>query len=412
MSEKTNWNLSMEEDDRRSNVSIVLQNFGRTPDKEVGTDESETMEDEVINRMINDTLNRRQINGPYLEVNEECNGNAAGILGVKKLAISTDGKMDQDQFIPMMQLAIDTAVKKAIKPLMDELKELKQLITTSKVTKLNEPESSHPPIWPDQRSKVSIAAPTITRKTENEKALSLAKRCVGFGPISSSTVNQHAEACNQSLDSHTKNQIGGAYAIRDFLCKEMGFNDYEADNIRIIRTFRIPNKEQDLFAELGNEEQLRKIRSRVSNLSNGKVNDPILSTYVPRHLKEQHSRLVNRANKGRAQTPKQSSKIWLGETDFELRFRPKGCFTPWNKVQPVEDVDPIPFIARQSLQNDRTLNISKPSPRTPIETLENPNLIPVSGTRVKGIFLGKTLLPRGVIMSNQFDPLNQQISSP
>ena len=411
LGEKTSWNQSLEEDENRSNVPIMLQHFGRTTDNATGTDESETVEDEEINRMIAVTLNSRQKNKPSFKSDEECNGKVPVISGVKKLLTSSDGKIDLDQLIPILHQAIDSAVSKAIKPLMEELKELKQLISTNKVINMSEQEPSHLPVWPSLRNNVPTTVPTTTRKTENEKALSLAKRCVGFGPIPSSTVNQHSEACNPSLDSHTRNQMGGAFAIRDFLCKEMGLNDFEADNIRILRTFRIQNNEKDLFAELGNEDQLRKIRSKVSNLTNGKDNDPKLTTYVPKHLQAQHARLVNRANKGRAQTPKHSSKIWLGETEFELRLRPKDCVTPWSKIQPVDEVDPNPFIARQSLQNERASKNPKPIPRSSSETLDNPNLIPVSGNRKKGNLLGKTLLPRGVIMSNQFDPL-AHISSP
>ena len=57
--------------------------------------------------------------------------------------------------------------------------------------------------------------------------------------------------------------------------------DFVADNVRIMRTFRLQDQEQDLFAELGNEAQLRNIRSKAANLNNVKEIDPELTTYIP-----------------------------------------------------------------------------------------------------------------------------------
>ena len=161
-----------------------------------------------------------------------------------------------------------------------------------------------------------------------------------------------------------------------------------------------------------------------------------LLTYIPKHLQAQHDKLVIRANKGRAQTPKQSSKIWLGSTEFELRFRPKGCSTHWNKIQPESEAQPLPTIPRQSLINERAqINCPKPATRTTNETwlsqysnnnlntpsrsrinnpnnIENPNLIPISGNRSKGNLIGERLLPRGITTKNRFDQLRDHESSP
>ena len=103
-------------------------------------------------------------------------------------------------------------------------------------------------------------------KTESEKAFNLARRCVGIFPITTETVKQHTEACNSTLDNSTRIQMGGAFATRDFLCKEMGMSDYEADNVRILRTFRLPDQISTLFVEFAEESDLRRVRRKVTSL--------------------------------------------------------------------------------------------------------------------------------------------------
>ena len=266
-------------------------------------------------------------------------------------------------------------------------------------------------------------------KTESEKAFNLARRCVGIFPITTETAKQHTEACNSTLDNSTRIQMGGAFATRDFLCKEMGMSDYEADNVRILRTFRLPDQISTLFVEFAEESDLRKVRSKVSNLRNGEDDAPKLTAYIPNSLQAQYSRVVSRANKGRAKTPRQASKIWVGLSSFELRFRQKGDFTPWNKIQPDMEPDSSPQMLRQSLISERALlqaKIQKPgssdnniwlvqeptttpvSPMTNfINNSDNPNFIPVTKGRRKSNLLGKTLLPKSVITSNSFQPIQR-----
>ena len=311
--EKSDWNKSMNEDNA---VSSVLQlfgrstdiepgteeteiqasrrttdnnlgteetgtlAFGRTTDNEQGTDEMETLDDVTINRMIQQKLNLRELEKIDNDEEQSYEGdNMDGVIaneplilvpGVKKLTLTAGEGIQQDQFLSSIQQAIGDAVKEAIKPLMVEIKMLKQQITDLNIRNTNGSDTLPTPKWPRQISPEVTSQNTSTKTSANEKALNLAKRCIGFGPINHSMVSKHAEVTNTNLDQHTRNQLDGAFAVRNFLCKEMGMNDYEAENIRIIRTFRLNNNEEDLFAELGNESHIRSIRSKASNLSNGR----------------------------------------------------------------------------------------------------------------------------------------------
>jgi hypothetical protein len=250
---------------------------------------------------------------------------------------------------------------------------------------------------------------------------------VGLGPITDDNVSQQVMTTNPKLDDYTRNQLGGAFAVRDFLCREMGMSDPEVDNLRILRNFRLKEQDTDLYVEFGSESNLRKVRRNVTNLSNGTEHDPRLTTYVPKHLQPQFSRLVTRANRGRAQTPKQSSKIWLGVKGFELRFRPKGSFIPWNKIEPESDTDNNIPIVRQSLISKRSQPNNNKEPSTahtndtwlfpkstspsasPMTRFNNqstnPNLIPVTKGRRKSNLVGEPLLLRDIRTKNRFDPL-------
>ena len=166
---------------------------------------------------------------------------------------------------------------------------------------------------------------------------------------------------------------------------------------------------------------------------------PKLTIYIPISLQARYTRLVSRANKGRAQIPRQASKIWVGENCFELRFRPKGDHTPWNKIQPVSETDPNSFNTRKSLMEEKaqqTKTTKEPTTTTNniwlakdirnspanqgmsfLTNPQNPNLIPVSKERsIRNLtrnLTGETLLPKGVITSNRFNPLiGMQVSSP
>ena len=435
--EKLNWSKTMEEEELSTNLSVVPQHSEPFSDNTTGTDGTETVDDGMINRMINKTLSLRDskeqalAGNPsgerYNPVNEE--GVMGTFPGVKQLLSELEGNLSQNQLITLIQQTISKAVKEAINPIMEEMRDMRKQLLEGK-------EATHQgiiptPVWPILRNRESLPIPSQENPTEQERAFGLARKCVGLGPISSDTVNQHAEASSPDLDNHTRDQLGGAFAVRDFLCKEMGVTDYEADNIRIVRTFRLQEHKDTLFAEFGNEGHLKKIRSKAPNLSNGKDDDPKLTTFIPKQLQAQHARLVARANKGRAQIPRKSSKIWLGANGFELRFRPKDNYTPWNKIQPESEVDPNSFSSRQTLikEREQLLINPKPSPRTTNDTwlfqnakktptspvtnhTDNPNLIPVAKNRVRGNLMGNTLLPRGIINTNRFDHFRAPGSSP
>ena len=427
-----NWSNHMEEEEVTQNLSNVSKHFqelgandGRTKGTEISendsrTDGTEMVGDQSINRMIDETINQRDL----------CK---EGLLpGVSQL-LTAIRNQPQDQLINLIKLTIEQAVNEAINPLKEELKEIRKMMNEAKNQTHPSPSLSTTPIWPTLRTTGAIPKTRTDDKSEmEERAINLANRCVGLGPIPPSKVKQHIEATNPALDIFARTQLGGAFAIRDFLCTEMGLTDNEADNVRIVRTFRTNENDYNLFAEFGDESCLKRIRSKVGNLSKGGEENPKLTPYVPQHLKSQYLQLVARANRGRAQSPKQSSKIWLGKKEFELRFRQKGDFTPWNKIQPVNEPEQIVFKIRMSLIDERAnrkqetpkstpssstvsnvqCNNNSNSNRNNQPSFNNPNLIPISGSRPKGNILGKRLIPRGITTANRFEHLQDQVSSP
>ena len=338
-----------------------------------------------------------------------------------------DQNVPKEQFIILIQQTIRKAINEALEPILSEMSQLKKLMKNVTDPIQNVPNISSTPSWPTQRSQGAISKVVKGDKTVNEKALDLANRCVGLGPITDDTVSQQIKNTNSELDNYTRSQIGGAFAVRDFLCREMDMSDTEVDNLRIIRTFRLKEQDSDLYVEFGSESNLRKVRSYVTNLSTGTDQDPRLTTFVPKHLQPQFSRLVTRANRGRAQIPKQSSKIWLGVKGFELRFRPKGSFIPWNKIEPESDIDNNIPVVRQSEISKRSQPINHKEPSTahtndtwlfqksnspsasPMNRFNNhstnPNLIPVTKGRRNNNLVGEPLLPRDIRTRNRFDPL-------
>ena len=425
--EKLDWNKSMEEEQATANLSMVdqkFEEFGANAETTEGTDGTENIDDTMINRMIQTNIDLR---GEEDKGEQSKSRNATTVPGVSSLSSANISNISQDQLINIIQQTIATAVKNAIAPIVKEMNEMRKQIMDNKGLTQNVQNSLSTPTWPTLKTQGAIPKVGNNVPSQMETALNMANRCVGLGPISEETVNLHSQDSNPALDSHTRNQIGGAFAIRDFLCKEMGMSDSEAENMRIIRTFRIKEQEENLFVEFGTESNLRKVRSKVANLTNGKENDPRLSTYVPKHLQPQYARLVIRANRGRAQTPKQSSKIWLGEKGFELRFRLKGDFTPWSKIDPVNESEQgtnprrMNIISERSLPNNGTTtsNINEnwllqkpktpnPSPMTRFNNnSSNPNLIPVNKDRKRNTFLGETLLPRPITTSNSFEILQR-----
>ena len=116
-------------------------------------------------------------------------------------------------------------------------------------------------------------------------------------------------------------------------------SEKEASKLNIIKVFKLPGRTNidTLFVEFTNKADLKKIRSLAGNMDQGGSNEPRLVNFIPKMLQKEYESVVQRANEGRAKSPKNASKIWI-TTKFELRLRPKGSFTPWNRIQP-EDLD-------------------------------------------------------------------------
>ena len=192
-----------------------------------------------------------------------------------------------------------------------------------------------------------------------------------------------------------------------------------------------------LFVEFNEEADLRKVKSMAVNMENEGSLNPKLVTFIPRILEARYKVMVERANIGKAKSPKYSSKIWVGK-DFELRLRKKGDFTPWNRIQPEPQHDLLG--EKNKVSNKEKSDNSSQKSRSDLEAnpsewkqavrgrnrrvgsysnsvfmlssdneidneIDNPNMIKITGTRKKIPLLGRPLLPISVITRNRFDPL-------
>ena len=153
------------------------------------------------------------------------------------------------------------------------------------------------------------------------------------------------------------------------------------------------NNTNVLYVEFTNEADLKKIRSLVGNMEKGGEVDPTLVNFIPKVIQHEYDKVAQRAYKGRTMCPKNSSKIWITNR-FELRLRPKGDFTPWNKIpedDPEQEAKPTGEIPKSIIKMKETL-LQRPKPN--FKNSDNPNFQQVGKERgTKTSWEGPSLLP-------------------
>ena len=403
---KLDWNKSVDDEERGSNVSNIIQMFDCS-DIDCRTDGSENMDDQIINTMIQDNLNQRQDNG---------------VPGVLPLEAVSDDNRRQDKFSNLLQKIVNVAIKEAVKPLMVEINILKQLIVKNNPTNLTKPDqtldqTASRPIWPRIISPPTL--PHIPKVCEREQAFNLARRSLGLYPISQDDLIRNTNKVEDSMDKSVKEQIGGANTARDYLCVVLGMKEEEANRLNIIKVFKQPGNSNTnvLFVEFTNENDVKNIKKMVGNMETG--GDQRLLNFIPKILQKEYDAVAQRAFKGRNQVTKHASKIWIS-SKFELRLRPKGDYTPWSKITQ-ENLDneepkltgPIPKIVTKPTTTataPTTTATHLPKHKPDFSNSNNPNFQVIGSGREKGTgWEGPNLLPQQTPTTNGYQILGEEL---
>ena len=399
------WNKSIEDEERDSNVSKVIQMF-ESADNDSRTDGMENIDDSMLNKMIEDNLNQRQDNG---------------VPGVLPLEPTADKNRSQDNFSNLLQLIIKKAINEAVKPLKDEIMNLKYLVqknsyNNNRTDNLMEQAPTRP-IWPKIISPPTL--PHIPKASERDLAFNLARRSLGLFPISQDDLIRNTDKVEDCSDRILREQIGGANTVRDYLSVVLGMEEDEARSLNIIKVFKQTgnNNTNVLFVEFTNENDVKKIKKLVGKMEAG--GEPQLLNFIPKLLQTEYDIVSQRAFKGRNQINKHSSKIWI-TTKFELRLRPKGDYTPWNKIQQ-EDPDKEPMktgtIPKTTNETPSTTTAPTatatypPKHKPDFSNTNNPNF-QVVGSRSKKApeWEGLNLLPQQIPTINGFQNLGEELS--
>ena len=393
--ERTDWIQSMEEDERLINVSDVQPHCHGVEDDECVVEQ-----------------NRSEKRNSYVKVNETNHINGRMDIGGKDYRnqsnVSMSGIQNLEQpthqhlpyLVKMMGELFHKALAEAIEPLKEEIRTLTNKMESfeTKILQKEVPvvvnsQPMNPPIWPRIPSKLNI--PHIPKVTDREQAFNLARRCVGLYPISHEDLIRNTNKMDECTDTNLREQRGGAFTIRDYLCTVMKMDEKEAERLNIIRVFKHKQPGQSnnnvLFVEFTNESDLKKIRSMVANMENDGDFEPKMINYIPKLIQKEYDIVTQKAYKGRSMDPRNASKIWITDK-FELRLRPKGDFTPWNKIPQTEFEDPpkqtgtIPKSKPTATQQTR----SKPD----FSNTNNPNFQQIGKVNVrKSSWEGPNLLP-------------------
>ena len=399
--DKIDWNISVEEEEQSNLLQKRTKATGANAER---TKETETTGDETINLMIEAKLQQRE------------NDNEGTFHGVSQLTTNQPTNQQLTTLIMMMEEGFQKAIKEAIEPLKTEIKRLSTIIEATSNNKPENPtqqptmNATNPLIWPKTTTTPNL--PQTPRISDRDQAFNLARRCIGLFPIYQEDLIQNTENMNDNHDKMGREQQGGAFTVREYLCSVLKMEEPEANKVNIIRTFKQPgNANQNvLYVEFTNELDIKKIRRLANNMGRGGDNDPKLKDYIPKLIQNEYNIVAMMAYKGRTQSPKNSSKIWI-TNKFELRLRPKGDFTPWNKIpqtnQPLEqrETGAIPKTNPKTTENQH----NRPKPNFSDDN--NPNYQTLGKEQQqKQSWNGPNLLPDQTKPSNRYLVLGEELT--
>ena len=334
--------------------------------------EEEVMEDESISRFFNEaeatnevTVIGQEVEADYVTGDDEPGRNENETAGMNH------GDIDKDQdwqglgdLAKMVNLAISTALEKAIKPMREEMErnaeafsrqidrmhkeiiELKAMTTKppNKVALMSELFKEGGMIATNNvmdRNVTINPFGTVNQSNgmhQNTATLDvqLAKRSMGFFPIKSEDIDVNLFSCSEGKSKVEKHQQASVRTIQNFISNEMGMPDSAISQLNFVRVFYPPSGSgaNTLYAEFGSEEDIALVRRYASNLTGNDRLDPKTVLYIPKSLQKEHNDMQQVAYAARRLVPKMSSKIWFGKK-MELRLKLVGDRTPWLNIKPV-----------------------------------------------------------------------------
>ena len=222
-------------------------------------------------------------------------------------------------------------------------------------------------------SSVPNLQPTPQMRIQEIKnpAFELARRCMGFHPITSEDIGKIGGFHEDNENEEQNFQSDGKDSIRKFLHYEMNMSVRCVDDLRIKNVFYPPvgAVSRTLFCEFFSEEEAAYVRKSAKNLKTVNGYRSKIVDFVPRSLEDRHKAVECEAYKIRQNnldlaTGKSnvSTRIWL-TTDIELRVRKKGDPTPWGRIDKVVLKDLPVQAPKRSWPRSDLLN--KRRPETP-----------------------------------------------
>ena len=219
--------------------------------------------------------------------------------------------------------------------------------------------------------------------TENKNpAYELARRCMGFHPITSIDVGKKGGFHEDTESEELLFQEAGKESVRKFLFMEMNMSERCVDDLRIKNVFYPPigAVSRTLFVEFFSEEEAALVRKSAKNLKTVNGYRSKLVDFIPRSLEERHRAVEREAFKIRQNdfntekgTSNVATRIWL-TSDIELRVRKKGDPTPWSKIDKVILIDLPAQAPKKTWPKPDMVNRRRP---------ETPRLLPTSKSSTK-----------------------------
>ena len=412
--ENSSWINTMNEDRLSQSLSEIPEHLGKMGDNEIrtkgtesvdsdtATDGTELIGDQSINRMIQATLHQRS------------NVSISSITGVNKLPTNQPPHQHLPHLLKMMEEVFQKALNEAIDPLKAEIKRLTTIIETNNPTittnLMQQPLTNpyNPPIWPRIISPPFI--PHIPKVNDRDQAFNLARRSIGLYPINLDDLIRNTSTIDDNLDKATREQQGGANTVRDYLCLVLKMKEAEASKLNIIRTFRQPGKGNTnvLFVEFTTEADIKKIRSLASNMETSSDDNPRLQDFIPKLLQKEYDVVALKAFEGRTMSPKNSTKIWI-TNKFELRLRPKGDYTPWNKIPQTELIQEQMDTGTTPKINPKPSETQQTRTKPDFSSNNNPNFqIVGKEPEDKSSWTGPNLLPDQTKMNKSSSSMNNR----
>ena len=125
--EKLDWNKSMEEEEHLQEALAAT----RLENKDEDHEDIDDIEDATINLMIDKTINKIKLNEAKLANNNspsESRTDLPSFPGVMQLDAAYEEQIPKDQFANLIRATINKAIQEAIKPLINEIQEIKKLV--------------------------------------------------------------------------------------------------------------------------------------------------------------------------------------------------------------------------------------------------------------------------------------------